>query len=105
MKCTGLWLGYSGLAKLKDFRHDIRWKSDEWFRSRDRTPDDAHLNYSNATVLQAARAPLFRYANHIVLIRRQYRNLCHVSDGLGLAAIEAHRAHRHRSTPMRSGSH
>jgi hypothetical protein len=34
---------YSGLANLKDFRHDIRWKSDEGFRN-DRMPDDAHLN-------------------------------------------------------------
>src|SRR5262249_57426245 len=59
-----------------------RWKSDEGFRSRDRMPDDAHLNYSNGTVSQAGRAPLFPYANRIVLIRRRYRNLCHVSDGL-----------------------
>jgi hypothetical protein len=78
---------YSGLVKLKDFRHDIVGiESDEGFRCRARTPDDAHRNYSNATVLQAGRAPLFRYANRIVLIRRQYRNLCHVSDGPGWRA-------------------
>ena len=35
---------------------------------------------------QPGRAPLFRYANRIVLIRRQYRNLCHVSNRPGLRA-------------------
>jgi len=68
----------------QDFRHDVVGiESDEGFSSSDRTPDGAHRNYSNATVLQAGRAPLFRYANRIVLMRRQYRNLCHVSNRPG----------------------